>query len=67
MDIGLSSKIKINPEDTLIILDEIQECPRALTTLKYFRVNAPQYDIIVAGSLLGVACHEGTGIPVGKV
>ena len=67
MDIGLSSKIKINPEDTLIILDEIQECPRALTSLKYFRENAPQYDIIVAGSLLGVACHEGTGFPVGKV
>ena len=67
MDIGLSSKIKINPEDTLIILDEIQECPKALTSLKYFRENAPQYDIIVAGSLLGVACHEGTGFPVGKV
>lgn len=54
MDIGLATKIKINPEDTLIILDEIQECPRALTSLKYFRENAPQYDIIVAGSLLGV-------------
>ncbi len=67
MDIGLASKIKINPENTLIILDEIQECPRALTSLKYFRENAPQYDIIVAGSLLGVACHEGTGFPVGKV
>ncbi len=67
MDIGLATKIKINPEDTLIILDEIQECPRALTSLKYFRENAPQYDIIVAGSLLGVACHEGTGFPVGKV
>lgn len=67
MDIGLATKIKINPENTLIILDEIQECPRALTSLKYFRENAPQYDIIVAGSLLGVACHEGTGFPVGKV
>lgn len=67
MDIGLATKIKINPANTLIILDEIQECPRALTSLKYFRENAPQYDIIVAGSLLGVACHEGTGFPVGKV
>ena len=67
MDLGLATKIKINPENTLIILDEIQECPRALTSLKYFRENAPQYDIIVAGSLLGVACHEGTGFPVGKV
>lgn len=67
MDIGIATKMKINPENTLIILDEIQECPRALTSLKYFRENAPQYDIIVAGSLLGVACHEGTGFPVGKV
>lgn len=67
MDIGLATKTKINPENTLIIFDEIQECPRALTSLKYFRENAPQYDIIVAGSLLGVACHEGTGFPVGKV
>ncbi|RAI12146.1 MAG: ATPase [Candidatus Melainabacteria bacterium] len=67
MDIGLATKTKINVENTLIIFDEIQECPRALTSLKYFRENAPQYDIIVAGSLLGVACHEGTGFPVGKV
>ena len=67
MDIGLATKTKINAENTLIIFDEIQECPRALTSLKYFRENASQYDIIVAGSLLGVACHEGTGFPVGKV
>lgn len=67
MDIGLATKTKINAENTLIIFDEIQECPRALTSLKYFRENAPQYDIIVAGSLLGVACYEGTGFPVGKV
>ena len=67
MDIGLATKTKINAENTLIIFDEIQECPRALTSLKYFRENAPQYDIIVAGSLLGVACNEGTGFPVGKV
>ena len=66
-DIGIATKTKINSDDTLIILDEIQECPRALTSLKYFRENAPQYDIMVAGSLLGVACHEGTGFPVGKV
>lgn len=67
MDIGLATKTKINAGNTLIIFDEIQECPRALTSLKYFRENAPQHDIIVAGSLLGVACHEGTGFPVGKV
>ena len=45
MDIGLATKTKINAENTLIIFDEIQECPRALTSLKYFRENAPQYDI----------------------
>lgn len=63
----LDSGIKITPDNTLIILDEIQECPEALTTLKYFNENAPEYHIIVAGSLLGVAHHNGTGFPVGKV
>ena len=63
----LDSGIKITPDDTLIILDEIQECPEAITTLKYFNENAPEYHIIVAGSLLGVAHHSGTGFPVGKV
>ncbi len=58
---------KINPEDTLIILDEIQECPRALTALKYFYENNPEYNIIAAGSLLGVALHENISFPVGKV
>lgn len=58
---------KINPENTLIIFDEIQEIPRALKALKYFYENAPQYHIICAGSLLGVALHEGTSFPVGKV
>ena len=58
---------KINPEDTLIIFDEVQEIPRALKSLKYFYENAPQYHIVAAGSLLGVALHEGTSFPVGKV
>ncbi|MDO4344238.1 MAG: ATP-binding protein [Eubacteriales bacterium] len=58
---------KINPENTLIIFDEIQEIPRALKSLKYFQENAPQYHIIAAGSLLGVALHQGTSFPVGKV
>ncbi|MDR1570508.1 MAG: ATP-binding protein [Oscillospiraceae bacterium] len=58
---------KINPENTLIIFDEIQEVPQALTSLKYFDENAPQYQIICAGSLLGVALHQGTSFPVGKV
>ena len=54
----LSSGLKIEPDNTLIILDEIQECPEALTTLKYFYENAPEYHIIVAGSLLGVSLHK---------
>lgn len=58
---------KIEPQTTLIIFDEIQECPKALTSLKYFCEDAPQYAIAAAGSLLGVMIHEGTGFPVGKV
>ncbi|MDQ2087077.1 ATP-binding protein [Herbivorax sp. ANBcel31] len=58
---------KIIPEDTLLIFDEIQEVPKALTSLKYFNENAPQYQIVCAGSLLGVALHQGTSFPVGKV
>lgn len=54
-------------QDTLILFDEIQEAPRALTSLKYFYEKAPQYHIIAAGSLLGVAMHSGTSFPVGKV
>ena len=57
----------IVPEDTLIVLDEIQEVPLAITALKYFCEEARQYHIIVAGSLLGVSLHGGTGFPVGKV
>ena len=59
--------INITPKDTLIIFDEIQENPLALTSLKYFCEQAPEYDIIAAGSLLGVSHHSGTGFPVGKV
>lgn len=62
----LSGK-KISSENTLIIFDEIQECPKALTSLKYFNEEAPEYDILSAGSLLGLIHHEGTGFPVGKV
>jgi predicted AAA+ superfamily ATPase len=58
---------KINPENTLLIFDEVQEVPKALTSLKYFNENAPEYQIICAGSLLGVALHKGTSFPVGKV
>ena len=58
---------KIDPKNTLLIFDEIQEVPAALTSLKYFNENAPQYQIVCAGSLLGVALHPGTSFPVGKV
>ncbi|MCD8005504.1 MAG: ATP-binding protein [Oscillospiraceae bacterium] len=58
---------KINPQNTLLIFDEVQEVPRALSSLKYFRENAPEYHIVCAGSLLGIALHEGTSFPVGKV
>lgn len=58
---------KIIPEKTLLIFDEIQEIPRALKSLKYFYEEAPEYHVIAAGSLLGVALHEGTSFPVGKV
>lgn len=58
---------KIDPQNTLIIFDEVQEVPHALTSLKYFCENAPKYHIICAGSLLGIALHSGTSFPVGKV
>lgn len=63
----LYSGKKINPTNTLLIFDEIQEVPQALTSLKYFNENAPEYQIVCAGSLLGVALHQGTSFPVGKV
>jgi len=53
--------------NTLLILDEIQAVPRALTALKYFYEEAPEYPIVVAGSLLGVMLHKGISFPVGKV
>ena len=65
--IEIYSGKKVEPESTLIIFDEIQEVPRALTALKYFCEEAPEYHIICAGSLLGIALHEGTSFPVGKV
>jgi predicted AAA+ superfamily ATPase len=58
---------KIDPANTLIIFDEVQEEPRALASLKYFYEDAPQYHIVCAGSLLGIALHQGTSFPVGKV
>ena len=63
----IESGVVITPSDTLLIFDEIQEVPRALTSLKYFNENAPEYSIVAAGSMLGVALHRGTSFPVGKV
>ena len=65
--IELYSGKKIDPDNTLLIFDEIQEVPRALSSLKYFYENAPEYHIVCAGSLLGIALHQGTSFPVGKV
>lgn len=66
---GISAEtgVKIEPQKTLIILDEIQAAPRALTALKYFCEDAPEYAVTVAGSLLGVALNAGVSLPVGKV
>ena len=67
MGIEIYSGTKIDYKNTLIIFDEIQEVPKAISSLKYFYENAPQYHIICAGSLLGVALHKGTLFPVGKI
>ena len=67
MGLELYAGRKINPENTLLIFNEVQEVPRALASLKYFYENAPQYHIVCAGSLLGIALHQGTSFPVGKV
>lgn len=61
------SGVSIKPSTTLLILDEIQEVERGLASLKYFCEKAPEYHVVVAGSLLGITLHEGTSFPVGKV
>ena len=67
LSIGAMTGVEMVPGKTLIILDEIQEAPRGLHSLKYFCENAPQYHVAVAGSLLGIAMHRGESFPVGKV
>jgi predicted AAA+ superfamily ATPase len=67
MALQIESGVTIDALDTLIIFDEIQEVPHALGALKYFYEDAPQYHVVAAGSLLGVALHPGTSFPVGKV
>jgi predicted AAA+ superfamily ATPase len=56
-----------SPQDTLIVFDEIQECPNAINTLKYFSENTPHYHVACAGSLLGIALSKPVSFPVGKV
>jgi len=67
MALQIESGKTIDPANTLIIFDEIQAVERALTSLKYFQENTPEYQIIAAGSLLGIALHKNTSFPVGKV
>lgn len=65
--LNIASGVTITPGDTLVILDEIQNAPEAFESLKYFCEDAPEYHVVVAGSLLGVALHKGISYPVGKV
>jgi len=58
---------EIDPQNTLLIFDEVQHAPKVVESLKYFQEDAPEYHVIAAGSLLGVALHEGISFPVGKV
>ena len=67
MALSAISQVDITPNDTLMVLDEIQDCPKALETLKFFCEDAPDIHIIVAGSLLGISLHSGVSYPVGKV
>lgn len=65
--LSLQLDMDIAPERTLIVFDEVQSCPKAITSLKYFCEDAPEYAVAAAGSLLGISANEGTGFPVGKV
>ena len=67
MALKIETGADIIPAETLIILDEIQECEAAITSLKYFQENANQYHIVAAGSLLGVSSNKNRSFPVGKV
>ena len=67
MALSAISQVDITPNDTLMVLDEIQDCPKALEALKFFCEDAPDIHIIVAGSLLGISLHSGVSYPVGKV
>ena len=66
-NISAMTNVDIRPHETLIILDEIQSIPKGLSSLKYFCEDAPDYDVAVAGSLMGLQLHRGESFPVGKV
>lgn len=66
-NISAMTNVDIRPHETLIILDEIQSIPKGLSSLKYFCEDVPDYDVAVAGSLLGLQLHRGESFPVGKV
>lgn len=66
-DLSILTGVAIKPLSTLIVLDEVQAAPKAITSLKYFCEDAPEYAVAAAGSLLGISATEGTGYPVGKV
>ena len=65
--LSLLLDVEIRPQETLVILDEIQTCPRAITALKYFCEDSPQYAVAAAGSLLDISANAGSDFPVGKV
>lgn len=65
--VSLQTGIQVEGPNTLVVFDEVQECPQALTSLKFFAEHRPDIPIIAAGSLLGVALHRGVSFPVGKV
>lgn len=67
LSLSAISGVEITPHDTLIIIDEIQECPKALEALKFFQEETPELHIAVAGSLLGISLHGNVSFPVGKV
>ena len=67
LSLSAISEVDITPNDTLIVLDEVQDCPKALEALKYFCEEAVSYHVVVAGSLLGLSLHDGISYPVGKV
>ena len=65
--IEVINHVKIDPDNTLIVFDEVQAAPKVVESLKYFCEDAREYHVVAAGSLLGVALHEGISFPVGKV